>query len=584
MVKQYHHDNEVDLILDDIRDTLAPGSNPDCTFITRRHDKRLQERLIDLSDREDPKAWSTLVYTRDLEQTAVGWQDIIPYPKYVDKRPVEKGPTKRMRHTNPVDNSTIVRHLQERIRKWADRKPGIYTKKSSYSTASAQKPGFVPATCPAQLSKVALISSVDLPLNPENDQKQSVKKSNSNEGLSPNDSPDKFPVSWNILSQNDATHLNLQTYGMDPNVTYVPARRLNSHINSYTERKKTEQQERTVAKQQQLYGRPGGVLQPARAPRYKSRKPGVRLRRYPDSTEDMTEEGADEESTQGTKFKCSICIEGLQVAAEGSARKLQTQYCSRLAKSAEKLQNQHFSMLPEICRTVSPVLFEPDWPPNIEYHTSDAESALVHSKIQGKNLGGGPLTSDSLVNYKIDKAPVDLGSTTSLALVSGEGRAKRNSPGQLYTGTALRTESVANQDHFLSKGRLLDLKQLVIKERINPSAMRSVRANRKKQDQGGSPHNGRGTEKRPLRKSDKCFRSEGGAQSLYDRFQASKSGKKKRKMYGVSICDVYESKPEPDMFSYGLFLSTPIATPPSKQKLDPLMNIKPVNFINNLSV
>ncbi|XP_063683138.1 uncharacterized protein LOC134817764 isoform X7 [Bolinopsis microptera] len=539
MVKQYHHDNEVDLILDDIRDTLAPGSNPDCTFITRRHDKRLQERLIDLSDREDPKAWSTLVYTRDLEQTAVGWQDIIPYPKYVDKRPVEKGPTKRMRHTNPVDNSTIVRHLQERIRKWADRKPGIYTKKSSYSTASAQKPGFVPATCPAQLSKVALISSVDLPLNPENDQKQSVKKSNSNEGLSPNDSPDKFPVSWNILSQNDATHLNLQTYGMDPNVTYVPARRLNSHINSYTERKKTEQQERTVAKQQQLYGRPGGVLQPARAPRYKSRKPGVRLRRYPDSTEDMTEEGADEESTQGTKFKCSICIEGLQVA---------------------------------------------DWPPNIEYHTSDAESALVHSKIQGKNLGGGPLTSDSLVNYKIDKAPVDLGSTTSLALVSGEGRAKRNSPGQLYTGTALRTESVANQDHFLSKGRLLDLKQLVIKERINPSAMRSVRANRKKQDQGGSPHNGRGTEKRPLRKSDKCFRSEGGAQSLYDRFQASKSGKKKRKMYGVSICDVYESKPEPDMFSYGLFLSTPIATPPSKQKLDPLMNIKPVNFINNLSV
>lgn len=539
MVKQYHHDNEVDLILDDIRDTLAPGSNPDCTFITRRHDKRLQERLIDLSDREDPKAWSTLVYTRDLEQTAVGWQDIIPYPKYVDKRPVEKAPTKRMRHTNPVDNSTIVRHLQERIRKWADRKPGIYTRKSSYSTASAQKHGFVPAPCPAQLSKVALISSVDLPLHPDNDQKQSVKKSNSNEGLSPNDSPDKFPVSWNILSQNDATHLNLQTYGMDPNVTYVPARRLNSHINSYTERKKTEQQERTVAKQQQLYGRPGGVLQPARAPRYKSRKPGVRLRRYPDSTEDMTEEGADEESTQGAKFKCSICIEGLQVA---------------------------------------------DWPPNIEYHTSDAESALVHSKIQGKNLGGGPLTSDSLVNYKIDKAPVDLGSTTSLALVSGEGRAKRNSPGQLYTGTALRTESVANQDHFLSKGRLLDLKQLVIKERINPSAMRSVRSNRKKQDQGGSPHNGRGTEKRPLRKSDKCFRSEGGAQSLYDRFQASKSGKKKRKMYGVSICDVYESKPEPDMFSYGLFLSTPIATPPSKQKLDPLMNIKPVNFINNLSV
>ena len=25
---------------------------------------------------------------------------------------VEKAPTKRLRHTNPVDNSTIVRHLQ----------------------------------------------------------------------------------------------------------------------------------------------------------------------------------------------------------------------------------------------------------------------------------------------------------------------------------------------------------------------------------------------------------------------------------------------------------------------------------------
>ena len=267
----------------------------------------------------------------------------------------------------------------------------------------------------------------------------------------------------------------------------------------------------------------------------------------------------------------------LNLAKSTCVTKLQTSYnYGHLSSSTHSFVTANFHF---------PVIFTPsDWPPNIEYHTSDAESALVHSKIQGKNLGGGPLTSDSLVNYKIDKAPVDLGSTTSLALVSGEGRAKRNSPGQLYTGTALRTESVANQDHFLSKGRLLDLKQLVIKERINPSAMRSVRSNRKKQDQGGSPHNGRGTEKRPLRKSDKCFRSEGGAQSLYDRFQASKSGKKKRKMYGVSICDVYESKPEPDMFSYGLFLSTPIATPPSKQKLDPLMNIKPVNFINNLSV
>jgi len=243
-------------------------------------------------------------------------------------------------------------------------------------------------------------------------------------------------------------------------------------------------------------------------------------------------------------------------------------------------------MVPEICRPVSPVLFEPDWPTNIEYSASDADAALVHSKIQGRNVAVVGSTSDSLANYKMDKAPVDLGSTTSLALVGGEkvGVNKRSASGQLYHGTtSLRTESAGNQEHFLNKGRLLDLKQLVIKERINPSAVRSARARRKKQsDHSSSPLNGRNTEKRPLRKSDKTFRGDEGAQSLYDRFQASKSGKKKRKMYGVSICDVYESKPEPDVFSYGLFLSTPLATPPSKQKLDPLMNVKPAKYINNL--
>ena len=39
-------DNEVDIILDDIRDAILPVYNPDCTFTTRRHDKLLQERLI----------------------------------------------------------------------------------------------------------------------------------------------------------------------------------------------------------------------------------------------------------------------------------------------------------------------------------------------------------------------------------------------------------------------------------------------------------------------------------------------------------------------------------------------------------
>ena len=211
---------------------------------------------------------------------------------------------------------------------------------------------------------------------------------------------------------------------------------------------------------------------------------------------------------------------------------------------------------------------------------------MTHSRIQGKNLLGG--TSDSLANYKIDKAPIDLGSTTSLALVGGEGRegrvgaSKRISPGQLYHGSAsLRSET--NQDRVLNKGRLLDLKQLVIKERINPSAVRSARASRKKQaGNSASPLNGNSADRRALRRQDRTFRGEDGSQSLYDRFQATKSGKKKRKMYGVSICDVYESKQEPDVFSYGLFLSTPLATPPSKQKLDPLMNVKPVKYINNL--
>eukprot|EP00116_Pleurobrachia_bachei_P005944 sb/3466206/ len=78
--------------------------------------------------------------------------------------------------------------------------------------------------------------------------------------------------------------------------------------------------------------------------------------------------------------------------------------------------------------------------------------------------------------------------------------------------------------------------------------------------------------------------------TLYDRYQASKSGGKNRRatskqrpMYGVSICDAYEGSAaaaqQNDAFSYGLFLSGPTipgATPPvPKHKLDPLINIKP---------
>lgn len=207
----------------------------------------------------------------------------------------------------------------------------------------------------------------------------------------------------------------------------------------------------------------------------------------------------------------------------------------------------------------------------------------MQSKIQGRNVAGA--SSDSLATYKIDKAPVDLASTTSLALM-GENKAnieKRNYPGQLYHGTAsLRNESLANQEKILNKGRLLDLKQLVIKERINPSAVRSARTRREKQFEHRLSQNGHSTDKKHRRKSDRNFRSDVGAQSLYERFRASNSGKQNRKMYGVSICDVYESKPEPDVFSYGLFLSTPVASPPSKQKLDPLMNVKPNKYMNNL--
>lgn len=224
-----------------------------------------------------------------------------------------------------------------------------------------------------------------------------------------------------------------------------------------------------------------------------------------------------------------------------------------------------------------------DWPPDIEYSPSDADTPLASRAPRAA------ATSESLATYKLDKAP-DLTPTTSLALVNHETKATptvRGGPGQLYHGPTSFKSDTMSQEGFLNKGRLLDLKQLVIKERVSPSAVRSARAaNRRKQENSGALSRGRGTERKPVRKSDRSKTSRaanGGPESLYDRFRASKSGKKQRKMYGVSICDVYESKPEPDVFSYGLFLSTPMSSPPaSKQKLDPLMNVKPVTYVNNL--
>ena len=46
--------------------------------------------LADLSPGDDSRTWGNLVFSRDQDLSAVGWQDIVPYPKYVDKRTVSR--------------------------------------------------------------------------------------------------------------------------------------------------------------------------------------------------------------------------------------------------------------------------------------------------------------------------------------------------------------------------------------------------------------------------------------------------------------------------------------------------------------
>eukprot|EP00116_Pleurobrachia_bachei_P002656 sb/3462918/ len=208
----------------------------------------------------------------------------------------------------------------ERIRKWADRKPAncLYRKKA-YS--NLQRGGLETVASPQ------IVSAMELPVtNPDlQDQASTRGRSLSSE--------DKLPVTWSILSQNEATHMNLATYGMDPNVTYVPARRISSHMNNYNTSKQVEQSQRNRGAGGRTNG--SGVLHPARTPRYTHKRVattraaatgqqstaasgpgGTRL------TVDYTEEGEEECGSvrYNDKFRCSICIEGLQVAGKTQVR------------------------------------------------------------------------------------------------------------------------------------------------------------------------------------------------------------------------------------------------------------------------
>ena len=140
-------------------------------------------------------------------------------------------------------------------------------------------------------------------------------------------------------------------------------------------------------------------------------------------------------------------------------------------------------------------------------------------------------------------------------------------------------DGVRRRQETGSKATRHGLKQLVIKDRSYLPPTRTRKGGRKISkpvaDYTSIALRGVATERKPSQKGENK-RPENTAPSLYERFQASQSGRRHRKMYGVSICDVYESKQNEDVFSYGLFLGTPLSTPPSQQKLDPLMNIGPV--------
>ena len=45
-----------------------------------------QKYVSDLSESDDSSKWNNLVYSQDEEQTTIGWENINPYPKYVEKR------------------------------------------------------------------------------------------------------------------------------------------------------------------------------------------------------------------------------------------------------------------------------------------------------------------------------------------------------------------------------------------------------------------------------------------------------------------------------------------------------------------
>lgn len=289
---------EVGQLLNDIRDTLLPTINPDCTFTSRRQDKRLQERLIDLSEQCDGD-FTSLVYSAD--QEARGWGDVKPYAKYVERpRPGKPDQGNKRRNTLPVDSSTIVRHLQERIQKWASRKSD-----RSYSTRTyrAVRPGEMDNK--KDTIKVPLINSVDL--------SSSSSKEEGKEKLGKKS--DKLDVNWNILSNNDAALLNMSTYGVDPSCTYVPARKAGSSsapMNNYTASKQF------ISENKQKKSR--GVLHPRRSQMVKRlpkcKEVTIDLPEDPEETKLMMTPATRKVAPPPKKksFKCSICIEGLQVA------------------------------------------------------------------------------------------------------------------------------------------------------------------------------------------------------------------------------------------------------------------------------
>ena len=238
-------------------------------------------------------------------------------------------------------------------------------------------------------------------------------------------------------------------------------------------------------------------------------------------------------------------------------------------------------------------MFFSDWPPNIEYSAgyttalkparslreAASDSTSTHnymSAYKDKKSGGepSPLASGNNSSSSSNSVEQEMQVEQQVEQKDKSGRQVQRPPGE-------KSRRRRPQQVIVNKGNILGLKQLVIKDRNNPNrpvGKGGRKISRPQADHAGISLKGVATERKPMRKSsNERKRPENKSPSLYERYQASHSGRKQKKMYGLSICDVYESKQTEDVFSYGLFLATPLSTPPTKQKLNPLMNIGPVN-------